>query len=235
MDSGTHIDAAGGLSLKNAALIAGFGLLIMTLSAPFAHFHFMGQSVVADDPAATVENLRTNGTPYLIGTLLLFITYVMDVLVAWALFWYFRPGQKALAQLVAWARLVYTALAFVGLWASLSAYDLATSETLTQSVADSILQAEVMAQISNANTMGSIALFFFGIHLWFLSLVIWRSVHVPRWLAIIVALAGSSYVILYVAKYFAPGLDVGWVLLLALGELIFMLWLLILGWRKQVS
>ena len=235
MDSSIKPDATGSLSLKRAALIAGFGLLVMTLSAPFANFYFMEQSVLPYNPAGTLENLQTNGTPYLIGAVLLFTTYVMDVIVAWALYWYLRPGQRALAQLVAWARLVYTALAFVGLWASMSAYDLATGGLTSGVLSNTVLQTEVMVQISAANTMESIALFFFGVHLWILSLLIWRSAHVPRWIAIVVALAGSSYVILYVAKYFAPGLDLGWVLLLALGELVFMIWLLALGWRKQAS
>ena len=228
-------ETPGSLSLKSAALIAGFGLLIMTLSAPLAHFHFMGQSIVPGDPAATVENLRTNGTPYLIGTLLLFITYVMDVFVAWALYWYLRPGQRALAQLVAWARLVYTALAFVGLWMGLSAYDLAVSEPISNIVASAALQTEVLFNVSASKTMESIALFFFGVHLWILSVLIWKSAHVPRWLAFTVGLAGSSYVVSFIAKYFAPGLDLGWVLLLALGELVFMIWLLAVGWRKRVS
>jgi len=235
MDSRTNIDTIGALSLRNSALIAGFGLLVMAVSAPFAHFYFMSQTLVPDNPAATIENLQMNGTPYLLGALLLFITYVMDVIVAWALYWYMRPGQRAWTQLVAWARLVYTALAFVSLWASLSAYDLAVSGTIAETAASSVLQTEVLTQISTARTMESIALFFFGVHLWFLGILIWRSSHVPRWLAVIVALAGSSYVILFIAKYFAPGLDLGWVLLLALGELVFMIWLLAIGWQKQTS
>lgn len=235
MNSVTETDTAGALSLRHAALIGGLGLLVMAFCAPFAHFYFIGQSVVPDDPAVTVENLRTNGTPYLIGAVLLFTTYVMDVIVAWALYWYFQPGQRAISQLVAWARLVYTAMAFSGLWSSMSAYDLATSETLSNVDPGVALQTEVLAQISAAGTMESIALFFFGVHLWLLGLLIWRSSHVPRWVGGVVALAGSSYVILFLAKYFAPGLDLGWMLLLALGELVFMAWLLAVGWRKQVS
>ncbi len=205
----------------------------MTLSAPLANFYFMGQSIVPDNAAATVKNLQTNGTPYLIGAVLLFTTYVMDVIVAWALYWYLRPGQRALALLVAWARLVYTALAFIGLWASMSAYDLAIGGLTSDVLRTTVLQTEIMVQLSAAKTMESIALCFFGIHLWFLSVLIWRSTHVPGWLAIVVALAGSSYVILFLAKYFTPSLDLGWVLLLALGELVFMIWLLVLGWRKR--
>lgn len=82
----------GALSLKSAALIAGFGLLVMVFAAPAANFYFMSQNIVADDIAQTIENLRTDATPFLIGVLLLFITYVMDILVAWALYWFLRPG-----------------------------------------------------------------------------------------------------------------------------------------------
>ena len=226
-------DMTGSLSLRGAALIAGLGLFVMALSAPFAHFYFIGQSVVADDPTLTISNLQNNPSPFLVGATLLFLTYVMDVVVAWALYWYFRPGQKALSQLVAWARLVYTALAFVGLWANLSAFDLAADGAIENAISPATVSEHVMVQLSLASSMESLALFFFGVHLWFLSLVIWRSRHVPRWLAIVVAFAGSSYVVLFFANYFAPGLDFGWMLLFALGELVFMIWLLTMGWRKQ--
>lgn len=221
MKSIATTDETGEMSVQSAALIAGLGLLAMTLCAPLAHFYFMVQSIVPDNAAATTANLQTNGTPYLIGIALLFVTYVMDVVVAWALYWYLRPGQAALTLLAAWARLVYTALAFVGLTASLGAYDLAVAG----------LESSVMVQISTARTIESLALCFFGVHLWVLSVLIWRSGHVPRWLSIVVAVAGSSYLVAFVAKYFTPNLDLGWVFVLAIGELIFMLWLLLFGWR----
>ncbi len=231
MKTVNNTEDLGWLSIRSAALIAGLGLLVMTICAPLAHFYFMAQSIVLDDAAATTTNLQTNGNPYLTGIVLFFVTYVMDMIVAWALYWYLRPGQAALALLVAWARLVYTALAFVGLAASLGAYDLATDALAPDVLNGTMLQTEIMVQISTARTIETLALCFFGIHLWLLSVLIWRSVHVPRWLSIVVAVAGSSYVIAFFAKYFAPNLDLGWVLVLAIGELIFMLWLLVFGWR----
>jgi len=231
MKTAADQDEFGALSNRSAALIAGSGLLVMTVCAPLAHFYFMAQSIVLDNATATTENLQTNGTPYLIGIVLLFVTYAMDVIVAWALYWYLRPGEAALALLVAWARLVYTALAFMGLGASLGAYDLATSGLASEVLSGTILQSEIMVQISTARTIETLALFFFGVHLWLLSVLIWRSIHVPRWLSLVVAVAGSSYVLTFFAKYFAPNLDLGWVLILAVGELVFMLWLLLFGWR----
>lgn len=74
MNTATNSEDLGSLSGRNAALIAGFGLLVMTFCAPLAHFYFMAQSIVLDDAAATTENLQSNGNPYLIGVVLLFVT-----------------------------------------------------------------------------------------------------------------------------------------------------------------
>lgn len=224
-------DVTGALSVQSAALIAGLGLFAMTICAPLAHFYFMAQSIVRDSAAATTENLQTNGTPFLIGVALLFVTYVADVIVAWALYWFFRPGQAALALLAAWARLVYSALAFVGLSASLGAYDLAMAGLASDVLNGSVLHSEVYVKISTARTIETLALCFFGVHLWVLSVLMWRSSHVPQWLSIVVAVAGASYVVAFFAKYFAPDFDMGWVLILATGELVFMLWLLLFGRR----
>ncbi len=225
--------AQGGLSLKSAALIAGFGLLVMVFAAPAANFYFMSQSVVSGDIAQTIENLRADGAPYLIGVLLLFVTYVMDILVAWALYWFLRPGQPALSQLVAWARLVYTALAFVGLWSSLKAYDLATNASAAEQLGDAALQPEVLAHLAASSSMEFMALALFGLHLVILSVAIWRAPHVPAWIAVPVALAGLSYVVIFLGRYFAPALTLDWLLLLALGELVLMVWLLAAGWRRR--
>ena len=220
-----------GLSLRSAALIAGLGLLTMTLCAPFAFFHFLPSVVVEGDAAATVERFRSAGTGYVIGAFLLFVTYVMDVIVAWALYWLLRPSQPALSQLAAWMRLLYTALAFIGLMSTFAAYDLATNMELAETAGIAHIQAAVLSEIATANSITAVALLFFGVHLLVLALAVWRAPYVPRWAAIAVALAGASYVIMHTADYFAPGLDLGMLMILALGELLFMFWLLIAGWR----
>jgi hypothetical protein len=222
-----------GLTRRNSALIAGFGLLVMVFAAPIANFYFMSQSVIKGDIAATVNNLQSNGSPFLIGTFLLFITYVMDIIVAWALFWYLRKEQRALSQLVAWSRLVYTALAFVGLSSSIMAYDLAVNLSTSNLFTESEIQTMVFTHLSAAKSMESMALMLFGVHLGILSVLLWRSTVVPSWLSIPVGLASMSYIGMYLGKYFAPDVNFGWLILFALGELVLMVWLLACGWRKQ--
>lgn len=234
MDKQPNEDGArAGLSLRTAALTAGFGLLVMAVCAPLATFHFLPLGTVAGDGAATLDRLRSNGMPYLIGASLLFVTYVMDVVVAWALYWLLRPAQRVLSQLCAWARLVYTALAFTGLTATLSAYDLANAPNLGPQIGDAALQAEILFQLSAAKTISAVALTFFGVHLLVLGLAIWRSAHIPRWIGVAVLLAGVAYPTYYLAQYITPALSLDWLLLFGLGELVFMMWMLTAGWRLK--
>lgn len=224
-----------GLTHKQAALMIGIGLLVMLFAAPLAHFHFMSQSVVKGDIAATIVKLQTDGLPYLTGTLLLFITYVMDVLVAWALFWYFQVNNRALAQLVCWTRLTYTALALVGLWSNVAAYDLATSQGPFANIEPGQLQLLVMAQLGAAKSMESFALMFFAVHLAFLSIALWRATHTPSWLSIPMALASFAYFAMHLGKYFSGKGESGWLMFLAMGELVLMVWVLAVGWRRDAT
>lgn len=234
MDNQLNQDGAhSGLSLRAAALTAGLGLLVMAVCAPLATFHFLPQGLVAGDGAATLERLRTNGTPFLIGTFLLFVTYVMDVVVAWALYWLLRPGQPALALLCAWARLVYTALALTGLTATLGAYSLAHAPNFAPQFGNAALQAAILVELSTAKTISALALTFFGVHLLVVGIAIWRSAHIPRWIGVAVLLAGVAYPAYYAARYIVPGLSLDWLLLFGMGELVFMLWMLIAGWRLK--
>mgnify|MGYP006279783367 CR=1 FL=1 len=225
----------GQLSPRTAALVAGFGLLVMAICAPLAFFQLLPQGIVRGDGVATVERLRLDGTPFLLGVYLLFLTYVMDVIVAWALYWLLRPGQQALSLLVAWMRIVYAALAFIGLMAYFHAYELANTADTALSADVTGLQSEVQYQLLAAQTATRVALTFFGVHLLVMGAVIWRSTHVPGWTGVAVAVAGSAYLVLYLAQHFAPHLSLDWLMLFSLGELFFMGWLLVSGWRLDES
>ncbi|MEM1146257.1 MAG: DUF4386 domain-containing protein [Pseudomonadota bacterium] len=226
----------GALSFKAAALIAGFGLLLMTVCAPPAFFIFLPQGVVPDDAAATLDLLRgEGGRPYLIGAFLLFATYCLDLVVTWGLFWLFRPTQAALAQFVAWSRLIYTALAFAGLMFTFQAYDLAVSENLVAAIGIEALQVEVMVKAASGSSMTGLALFFFGFHLLIVSAALWCDTRTPTWLSLFVGLAGLSYIAQHALDYLSPGTQVEWLFLLALGELVFMFWLLVTGFRSDAD
>jgi hypothetical protein len=76
---------------------------------------------------------------------------------------------------------------------------------------------------------------FFGIHLFLLGVVAFRSSFVPKVIGIILILAGISYLIDYLGRMLFPDLGMGVSFIFGWGELIFMIWLLIWGGKKELQ
>ena len=76
-----------------------------------------------------------------------------------------------------------------------------------------------------------IGFIFFGFHLAFLGVLGFKSHFVPRILGILVSVTGLSYLIDYMGKILFPDANLRISFILGYGELIFMIWLLIRGWR----
>jgi hypothetical protein len=71
------------VSLRQAAKIAGFGLLIMTLPAIFTNFFVLQGLVVPGDAAQTATNIIANELLFRLGIGSFVIVIILDVLVAW--------------------------------------------------------------------------------------------------------------------------------------------------------
>ncbi len=79
----------------------------------------------------------------------------------------------------------------------------------------------------------SFGLILFGIHLLLLGYLVYRSGYIPRILGILLAIAGLGWIIYELSPYLLPATDPGFLMITFMGEVIFMLWLLIRGWRIQ--
>lgn len=222
-------DQLSGLSLRQAALIAGFGLLVMVFCGPFVEFYVYPKYLFFDDMAKTVSNIQQNPTLFLSGVMAHFIVFVMDVIVAWALYVLFRPVNPAFSLLTAWFRVVYATISFVAVFYLFAVVRIATSPDAA-ALYDNQFHAQIYTLLSLYRYIWYAALVIFGIYLLCLSGLILGSSYVPRILSIPVAIAGLGWIIDSLAPYFAPDLDLGWVFYTFFGELIFMLWLLTGGW-----
>ena len=76
-----------------------------------------------------------------------------------------------------------------------------------------------------------VGLVLFGIHLGLLGYRVYRSAYIPTILGILLGLAGSSWVIYCLGPYLLPDMDLGFLMIVFAGELVFMLWLLARGWK----
>ena len=222
-------------SLRMAALIAGIGLLIMVVAAPFAELFVFPKLVVPGNAAETTQNIIANQSLFTSAIFGYLITFICDLIVAWALYVLLKPVNEELSLLTAWFRWVYTVIALdallnlVTILRILNASDILTGSQLDQ------FSAQVMLSIQAFRSHWYFGLIFFGIHLGLLGYLAIRSKYIPSILGVLLIIAGSGYLLTNLKPFLFPTINLDFAEYTFYGELIFMLWLLIKGPRIQES
>lgn len=220
------------VSQRAAALIAGLSLLLMAVLAPIAFFGVFGSVVDWKDAEATVANILASQGLFRasIGAFLLVI--VLDVLVAWALYYLLKPVNNSLSGLAACFRLVYTAGYLVAVSHLFNTVELLTDRSEAVQASTAEIEARTMESlVAFANGWG-LSLAVFGVHLLLLGWLVFRSGFIPRTIGVLVCVAGAGYLINSLGKILVPGFSVGLIQLTFLGELLLMGWLLWIGFRR---
>lgn len=223
------------ISLRKAARIAGFGLLIMTIFASFAVFYVFPKLVVPGDTATTANNIIANEFLFRIGICSCIIVIILDVVVAWALYVFLKPVHKSLSLLAAWFRLVYTIIFGITLVNYFSVLQLLSGADYLKVFEIDQLHAKVMLSLNAFSDGWAIGYVFFGLHLALLGYlvfksvyILFKSVYIARILGVLLIVAGLGYLIEYFGKFLFPDFDAAIGLVTGWGELLFMFWLL---WR----
>lgn len=222
-------------SLGKAALIAGIGLLIMAIAAPFAELYVYPKLVIPENPAETIQNILANQTLFSSAIFGYLIAFLCDVLVAWALYLLLKPVNENLSLLTASFRLMYTVIALVALLNLVTVFGLlSASDPLGGSQPDQ-LYAQVMFSLTTFRSHWYFGLLFFGIHLGLLGYLVFRSNYIPKIVGVLLIIAGLGYLLSNLKPFLFPNINLDFAEYTFYGELIFMLWLLIKGSRIKES
>jgi hypothetical protein len=218
-------------SLATAALLAGLGLLIMVIAAPFAEIYVLPKLVISGNAMATTENIIQNKVLFTSAIFAYLITFICDLLVAWALYILLKPVHDHLSLLTALFRVVYTVIALVALLNLVTVLrSLNTFDTMSVAQPEQFY-AQVMLPINTFRSNWYFGLIFFGIHLGLLGYLVIRSKYIPGILGVLLILAGSGYLLTSLKPFLFPTISLDFAAYTFYGELIFMLWLLIKGPR----
>lgn len=217
------------ISQRKAAMIAGFGLLAMSIFALFPHAFALPSLVVPGDATGTANNIMANEELFRMAICSFIIVIILDVLVAWAFYIVLKPVNKGLSLLMAWFRLVYaTIFAFSLIFLVIPLLLLSGADYLGVLTTDQ-LHAYVMLSLDAFSEGWAVGLVFFGLHLILLGYLVFRSEYIPRILGVVLIIAGLSYMIDNFGRFLVPNLDLQISIVLGWGELLFMLWLLLRG------
>ena len=186
--------ARGSTSPRRAAVIAGIGYVALFVLAIFANFVVFEGMVVADDPAATAANISDAPGLFRLGIVAFVAVFVIDVVVAWALFVLFREKDRDLSLVSAWFRLAYTVMLGVAAVFLVQALQLLDGSSFLGGIDSESLQAQALVSLDTFEAAWLIGLVAFGLHLVLLGVLLVRSQTAPRMLALLLVVAGAAYV-----------------------------------------
>ena len=221
---------------KKLGLLAGISLIVMAIAAGFS-YGYVHNSLVVDSPEETLQNLISNKSLYLFGLVGWVVIFITDLIVAIALFGYFRRTAKQASLLTALLRIVYTIILGTGIIQLFRIIPLLSADV---AVANTFSAFDVVLRMHLFETIWSLGLIVFGLHLVGLGYLSVKASSVPSLLGYLLYLSGILYIFVHVARQivaFDPEvvskIENISSLPMALGEMLLALWLIYKGFRKE--
>ncbi|MFI5140551.1 MAG: DUF4386 domain-containing protein [Sphingobacteriales bacterium] len=219
------------ISLRTAAVIAGFATLTMVICAPFAELYAYPKLVIPGNAAETVKNIVAHQTLFAALIMGYVITFISDIIAAWALYILLKPANVHLSVLTALFRLVYAFIAIVALLNLVTVFRIVTMPEYLTVFKPGQIQAQVTLSLNTFRYGFHFGLLFFGVYLCLLGYLVWISKYIPWILGVLLIISGLGYFVTSLEPYLFPAIKTDFAVYTFYGELIFMFWLIIRGWK----
>ncbi len=180
---------------RTAARIAGVGYVILFALGIFANFIVREGLVVTDDAQATAANIADSEGLFRLGMAAFLIIFLVDVIVAWALYIVFRAANRDLSLLTAWFRLIYTVFLGAALIYFFQALQFLGDADFLTAIDATQREAQALIALDTFNSTWLIGLAAFGIHVILIGGLVLQSASAPKALGFVLLAAGAAYVI----------------------------------------
>lgn len=187
--------------------------------------------VVPGNAAETIKNITTNKGLFVYVIFGYLLTFICDVVVAWALYILMKPVNEQLSLLAAVFRWIYTLIALIALLNLVTVFRILNTSDYSTVFQPIGLNVQIMYLLKTFKSSWYFGLIFFGIHLGLLGYLVIKSGYIPALLGVLLIITGFGYLLTTLRPYLFPTINVDFAKYTFYGELVFMLWLLIKGWR----
>jgi len=217
------------------ARVAGFIYLFAMALGIFSQVFVLGRILVPGDAAATANNLLASEGLFRLGIAIDVITFVSDVVIAWALYELLKSVDQALALLGAFLRIADGAILAVTTFNGLITLHLLSGVAYLHAFDASQLQSLARLFVSARGVGFDVGFVFLGLGSTVFAYLLYKSRYVPRALAgwgIFASLAlaiGSLAVILF--PWFAANASMIYMVPMFFYEVPLGVWFLIKGVR----
>ena len=223
------------ISIKNSAIIAGLGLLLMTIIAPIANFAIIQKLIDYNDATKTVGNIVASNGLFRIGISLFLIVALLDIIVAWALYVFLKPINRHLSLLSAWLRVVYATILIAALIYLLNGLALLNGAEYLSGFSTTQLNSQVMISLNMFTRGWDFGLIIFGFHLLLLGYLILKAGYMRKILGSLIILAALGYLIDGFGKLLLTDYGISVSMFTFIGEVILIFWLLIKGRKIEAK
>lgn len=214
---------------RRAAVLSGIGLLLIAVFGAFGYVVVVEGLVTEGDAARTAADINGSRGLFVIGVAALYVTALLDVLVAGTLYRFFAPVDVHLARLSAYLRVSYAAVFLVAL-GHLAGVP-AVLDQGAGAFSTEQLQAQALSQVETYHDIWFAGMVLFGTHLAVLGLLVLRSRPAHRGfgavgvLGVLLLVAGAGYAFDTFHDVLRPGSQATASTVTFLGEFLLALWL----------
>lgn len=231
-------------TIKNILKLTGLGYLIIFVTGFFSNFFVLENLIVSGNSAATLNNIIENELLFRWAIVSFILMVIFDLLLAWTLYLLLKEVNQKLSLLAAWLRLVNATMFGLALYNLVSVLQLTVNPEYSKVLELSQLQTQVTLYLEAFNSTWLIGLIFFGIHLLLLGYLIVKSNYIPKFIGILLFVAGVGYLVDSFANFllrnYSSYKDIFELIVIlpgVIGEFSFTIWLLIKGFfgkKKQL-
>jgi len=221
-------------SAKNPGRFAGLLYLLTSIPGAFALIYVPSKLIVDGNAAATANNISASETLFRLGIAAQLISQAGFIFVALALYDLLKGVNRRHASVMVTLIVVSIPIAFVNELNAIAALVLVRGADFLSIFEKPQRDALAMLFLTLHGHGFGVAEIFWGLWLFPLGLLVYRSRFLPRFLGVWLAIGGFAYVILSLTGILLPQYQdkvFTYSQPATLGELVFMLWLVIKGAR----
>ncbi len=218
---------------RNPGRIAGLWYLLLVILGPLPLMYIPARLYVRDNAALTAQNIAAHQLLFRLGIVVDLLQAIVLIFLTLALYRLFQAVDRLLAvQVILFGGVMPALINFVGVVSDAAALMIVRGAGFLHVFSKPQQDALVLLFIRLRDHQNTAAELLWGVWLFPLALLVYRSRFMPRFLSIWLTINGVAYVILSLAGELVPQYNHQLFLLAQpalLGELAFMLWLVIKG------
>jgi hypothetical protein len=228
-------------SIKKTARLAGLLYLIIAIAAPFSFFYVRATIIVPGDATATASNIMASEWLFRLGIVSDSVVFLSEIVLVVLLYVLLKPVSKTFSLVAAFARLAMTVMQGINLLNYFFVLLLLSGAGYLTVFEPEQLHALALLFLNAYEYVALIWGTFFGLHTFVLGYLVYKSGYFPRILGVLLVFASIGYLTDSFGNFLLPQYEeifASIVVVLAVGELLFTLWLLIRGvnteqWEKR--